>query len=129
MNSPSTDRHLLSKSTYLMGHQCLKRLWLYRKRPDLRTEISGSQQMVFEKGTDVGKLAQQIFPGGKDASPVDYFHYPESITQTYNWTRAEEKVIYEAAFQYDLVMAALDILIQKKGKWYAYEVKSSTQVK
>jgi len=129
MKIPSADRHLLSKSTYLLGHQCPKRLWLYRKRPDLRAEISASQQMVFEKGTDVGKLAQELFPAGKDASPIDYYHYPEATNQTYEWIQSGEKVIYEAAFQFDWVMAALDILVSSKGKWYAYEVKSSTEIK
>ena len=75
------------------------------------------------------KLAQQLFPGGKDATPVDYFSYPQAIRQTYDWFTGGEKIIYEAAFQFDRVMAALDILVNKKGKWYAYEVKSSTEVK
>ena len=33
------------------------------------------------------------------------------------------------AFQYDRVMAALDVLVNKNGKWYAYEVKGSTEIK
>ncbi len=67
MKPTAPGRHLLSKSTYLMGHQCLKRLWLYKKRPDLlaETEISAAQQMIFEKGTDVGTLARDLFPGRK----------------------------------------------------------------
>jgi hypothetical protein len=60
MKIPRTERHLLSKSTFMMGKQCSKRLWLYKKRPGLAAELSGSQEMVFEKGIDVGKL----FPGG-----------------------------------------------------------------
>jgi hypothetical protein len=129
MTIPDTQSHILSKSTFLMGCQCPKKLWLYRKKPELRAEVSASQQMVFEKGTGAGRLAQQLFPGGKDASPVDPFHYSEAIRQTFDWIKAGEKIIYEAAFRYDRVMAALDILVNKKGKWYAYEVKSSTGVK
>ena len=85
--------------------------------------------MVFERGTNVGKLAQQLFPGGKDATPIDYYSYPLAIRQTYDWILNGEKIIYEAAFQSSRVMAALDILVNKKGNWYAYEVKSSTEVK
>jgi hypothetical protein len=40
----------------------------------------------------------------------------------------DREVIYEAAFQHDGVLAALDILVKKKDGWYAYEVKSSTKV-
>lgn len=129
MKSPSPERHLLSKSTCMMGIQCPKRLWYYRKRPDLRPELSVAQQMVFQKGTNVGQLAQQLFPEGKDATPIDSYHYSESIRQTYEWVEAGEQTIYEAAFQYDRVMAAIDILVCKKGKWTAYEVKSTTEVK
>ena len=129
MNSPESSRHLLSKSTFMMGHQCPKRLWLFKNKPELRQEISDAQQMIFNKGTNTGLLAQQLFPGGKDASPVDYFSYPQAIRQTYDWITNGETIIYEAAFQFDRVMAALDILVSKKGKWYAYEVKSSTEVK
>lgn len=113
----------------MMGVQCSKRLWLYRNRPDLRPEISASQQMIFERGTDVGKLAQQLFPGGKDATPIDHYSYPLAIRQTFDWITMGEKIVYEAAFQYDRVMAALDILVKTRGKWHAYEVKSSTSVK
>ncbi len=74
-------------------------------------------------------LPATCFPGGKDASPIDSFHYSEAVQQTQEWLQSGEKIIYEAAFQYDQVMAALDILVNKKGKWYAYEVKSSTEVK
>lgn len=129
MNIPEPTRHLLSKSTFMMGLQCPRRLWLYKKRPELKPEISASQQMIFTKGTNTGLLAQQLFPGGKDASPVDYFNYPAAIQQTYDWIGNGESIIYEAAFQYDRVMAALDIMVNKKGKWYAYEVKASTEVK
>jgi len=129
MKTPEIDRHLLSKSTFMMGFQCPKRLWLYKNKPELRPEISASQQMVFTKGTNTGILAQQLFPGGKDASPVDYFSYPAAIQQTYDWINNGEAIIYEPAFQYDRVMAAMDILVNKNGKWFAYEVKSSTEAK
>lgn len=122
-------RHILSKSTFLRGCQCSKRLWLYKKQPDLTAELTAGQQMVFEKGTDVGLLARQLFPGGKDASPIDHFHYPEAIQYTGELVQAGETIIYEAAFQYDKVMAALDILVNNKGNWFAYEVKSSTEIK
>ncbi len=129
MIAPEKSRHLLSKSTFMMGFQCPKRLWLYKNKPELRPEISDAQQMVFTKGTNTGLLAQQLFPGGKDATPVDYFSYPAAIKQTHDWINNGETIIYEPAFQYNRVMAAMDILVYKKGRWHAYEVKASTEVK
>ena len=81
--------------------------------PELRPEFSAAQEMVFTKGTNAGLLAQQLFPGGKDASPADHFSYPKAIRQTFDWISKGEKIIYEAAFQYDRVMATWDILSRK----------------
>lgn len=123
------SRPILSKSTFLMGSQCPKRLWLYKKRPDLRTEASDNQQLIFEKGTDVGLLARELVPGGKDATPCDYRHFDEAFQMTADWVASGAPVIYEAAFVHNGVMAALDILVRKRGRWYGYEVKSSTEIK
>src|SRR5450631_1967706 len=53
MNSLRPERHLLSKSTFMKGRQCPKALWLHKKRPDLGTPVSASQQMVFDRGKNV----------------------------------------------------------------------------
>jgi len=38
-------------------------------------------------------------------------------------------MIYEATYQFDGIMAAIDILVKKGSKWYAFEVKGTTGVK
>ena len=38
-------------------------------------------------------------------------------------------VIYEAAFQFEGVLCAVNILVREGNMWNAYEVKSSTSVK
>jgi hypothetical protein len=81
------------------------------------------------RGTNVGLLAQQLFPGGVDASPVDAFHYQQSVADTSAYIAEGSQVIYEAAFQYEGVLCAIDLLVKQNEKWYAYEVKSSTSVK
>jgi predicted RecB family nuclease len=122
-------RHVLSKSTFLYGSQCTKRLYFYKFRRDLLVEISAAQQAIFDRGTSVGHLARDLFPGGKDASPATPFEYEKSVRLTKELIEAGTKVIYEAAFQYQGVLAAVDILVKRNGKWKAYEVKSSTSVK
>jgi hypothetical protein len=119
----------LSKSTYIMGQQCPKRLWLYKKRPELLAEHAQAQGLIFEKGIDVGLFAREIFSGGHDSSPVNHFHYQDAVARTQELIKNGAEVIYEAAFQYDGVLAALDILVNKNNKWYACEVKSSSEVK
>ncbi len=122
-------RHTLSKSTFMMGCQCTKRLWLYKFQPKLADEADEAKAAIFQTGTDVGVLARQLFPEGIDASPPTYFQYQRSVADTEKYIRKGVNVIYEAAFQYDGIMAAIDILVKKKDKWYAFEVKSAASVK
>lgn len=127
MNLP--PKHILSKSTFMYGCQCPKRLWLHKNRPDVRDELDDEQQAIFQRGTDVGKLAEGLFPGGVDARPKDTFSYQQSVADTSRYIAEGKKVIYEAAFQYEGLLCAVDILVQRGGRWYAYEVKSTTKVK
>ena len=122
------EKHILSKSTFMKGCQCPKALWLYKHQPELRTEITDQQQAIFDQGTNVGKLAEQLFPNGVDARPENTFAYQQSVVDTQKYILEGHKVIYESAFQYDQVLAALDILVCNRGKWKAHEVKSSTSV-
>lgn len=113
----------------MMGHQCPKRLWLNKHRPELKPDTPPSQQIIFQRGIEVGLLAKDLFPNGTDASPIDHFHFQDAVVKTLELIEGGEEIIYEAAFQHDGVLAVLDILVKKNGKWFAYEVKSSTEVK
>lgn len=129
MNSPKPERHQLSKSTFMYGCQCPKRLWLHKFKPDVRDEEDAAQTAIFQSGTDVGLLARQLFPGGVDASPETPYLYQQSVADTARYLSKGMTVIYEAAFQYEGVLAAIDILVQKNGKWYAFEVKGTNSIK
>ena len=54
----------LSKSQFIRGLQCHKSLYLHRYHPELRDELSSSQEALFQSGKDTGLLAQELFPGG-----------------------------------------------------------------
>lgn len=113
-------KHILSKSTFLRGNNCPKSLWLYKNRRDLIPPTSVGQQFIFDQGHDVGKLAIQLFPNGFDASPETPFNYQPSIEATQKAISEGKRVIYEAAFQHNGVLAALDILVKKEDGWYGY---------
>ncbi len=123
------EKHILSKSTFVKGHQCEKALYLYKFNPELRAELDEQTLQVMNAGTNVGVLAQKLYPNGVDATLETTFEYQKSVLLTQQLIAAGKKVIYEACFQYNGVLCALDILVKKKDKWYAYEVKSSTTVK
>jgi len=121
--------HILSKSTYLLGVQCKKALYLNKYHKDLKDEYTEDQKAIFAQGNKVGKLAQNLFPGGIDATPDTFYDYSKSLEQTKNAIGDGAPVIYEAAFQYNGVLCAVDILVRDGDRWNAYEVKSSTSVK
>jgi hypothetical protein len=127
--STSIEKHGLSKSTFLRGSTCTKSLWLYKHKRNLIPPTSAGQPFIYDQGYEVGKLAWRLFPGGIDASPPTHFNYQPSIELTQKLIAEGQQVIYEAAFQFEGVLAALDILVKKDDGWYGYEVKSSTSVK
>jgi hypothetical protein len=119
------EKHILSKSTFIKGHQCFKALYLHKKRPFLRDKLSAEQLAKFKRGHEVGELAQQLFPGGIDVSPQSPSQYQKSVLRTQELIEAGQKVIYEATFQFNKVLVMLDILVKTENGWQAYEVKSS----
>ena len=125
----SQYKHKISKSRFVSGVQCEKKLYFDLFRGDLKPTISDQQKALFETGNQVGVLAQDAFPEGKDASPESYFDFSKAIENTKLWINEGVETIYEAAFFYDEVLAALDILHHQDGQRWAIEVKSSTSLK
>lgn len=123
-----TEKHILSKSSYIRSLQCIKSLYLYKYHYKLRDPLPPELLIRFEKGHDIGKLAQRLFPGGIDATPPSPFKYHESVELTQELISKGYETIYEAAFQFDKVLAVADILVKRSGKWFAYEVKSSLSI-
>ncbi len=129
MKSPKPERHILSKSTFMYGCQCPKRLWLHKFQPNMRDEEDEAQTAIFQSGTNVGLLACSLFADGLDASPASPYQYQQSVADTARFISKGAEVIYEAAFQYEGILVAIDILVKKKGKWHAFEVKGTNSVK
>lgn len=122
------DKHILSKSTFLRGLQCSKSLYLYKNFIQWRDPITAEQQSVFNRGSNVGVLAQQLFPGGTDATLPKRSDNQASVARTQQLIQSGAEVIYEAAFQHEQVLVILDILVKKDDNWYGYEVKSSAKI-
>lgn len=120
--------YMLSKSSFIKGIQCEKQLYLYKHFYKLRDPISEEQQAIFTRGTNVGKLAQDLFPGGVDLSPANPFQYEKAAKLTQEKIQSGVNIFYEPSFIYDELLVAVDILVKQKNKCYIYEVKSSTSV-
>jgi len=117
----------LSKSQFTRGLQCHKSLWLFKNRRDLQQKPDAGLQARFDAGTEVGILAQQLFPGGI------CLKYENGISKNIQKTReliaSGAETIYEATFRHDNVLAMVDILHKGANGWEMYEVKSTTATK
>jgi hypothetical protein len=52
----------LFKSTFIRGLQCEKSLYFYKHHYNLKDTTPTSLQAVFDQGTNIGLLAQKLFP-------------------------------------------------------------------
>ncbi len=124
---PKTRSFYLSKSQFTRGLQCHKSLWLLKNRPELRAEPDAALQARFDAGTEIGILAQQLFPGG---TALEYSSgISRNISATQKLITSGSDTIYEATFRHDNVLAMVDILHRAPDGWELYEVKSSTETK
>jgi len=119
----------LSKSKYLSGLQCHKRLWLETHKPELAPPPPPGQQRIFDQGIAVGELAREEFPDGV-LIVADYLNIPEALKQTEEALDNSADFIFEGCFTYDNVIVRPDIILRNDlGSWNMIEVKSSTSVK
>lgn len=122
------DATFISKTLFIKGLQCHKALYLHKFHPELRDEISPAKEALFTSGTNVGILAQQLFPGGVEI-PYEGVSLSDQIRMTQSEIQEGTTTLYEAAFGYEGAFCKVDILHKGKHGWKIYEVKSSTGMK
>jgi Domain of unknown function(DUF2779) len=125
----------LSKSKFLSGLQCHKRLYLEVHHPSLATKPDAATQAIFDMGTEVGELARNRFPGGTLVE-AGYRQSEAALTQTAALIQDPTvPAIFEAAVLHSGVLIRADVLervFPAEGQpcgWRLIEVKSSTKVK
>ena len=102
---------------------------MQKKHPYLRDKLSFEQRAKFQRGTDVGMLAHEVYPGGIDMSPNSPSQFPKKVKETWeNLSKPEVNVMYEAVFQYNDTLIMLDMLVRDEDRWLAIEVKSSLRL-
>ncbi len=119
---------MLSKTLYMRGLQCPKSLWLDRKQPEVRTAPPPDLIARWDAGTEVGRYAQLLFPGGVEV-PFDGRTKVQQLSQTRDLLAKGAQTIYEATFSSEGVLVRADILRKANDGWELYEVKSASDVK
>jgi len=119
----------LSKSRFLAGLQCNKRLYFECFRRDLADIMGSAKQAMFDAGAQVGQVARGIYPGGVLIG-YDHFHHNDAVASTGTvLNNSSIPAIYEAGFEYDKVRTRVDILARAgDGVFDLVEVKSNTKV-
>lgn len=119
----------ISKSKYIAGVQCLKRLYWQVHQPELAAEPDASDCAVMEQGQEVGLLARQLCPGGIEVSGDGGLDEAIRATRELIANR-EVPAIFEGTFENGGVLVRVDILQRRRdGRWRLIEVKSSTDLK
>ena len=122
--------HRLSKSRYISGMQCHRRLWYDTHARELAAPVDDSLQAVFDTGHEVGEIARERFPGGHLVAH-DHLHIPEALEETRRVVQADAApVLFEAAFEHERMLVRADVLERLPGGgWRLVEVKSTTRLK
>lgn len=132
---PAAAPPRLSKSKFLSGLQCHKRLYLEIHQPNLATPPDASTRAIMDMGTEIGVLAQQRFPGGVLVK-AGFRQREVAVVETAGLLQDPMiPAIFEGAFEHDGVLVRVDILERvqtgsvESPSWRLIEVKSSTRVK
>jgi len=120
------ENFAISKSAFIKGLQCSKQIYLHYHYPKFKDPVTPKELAKFKRGIDIGKLAQQLFPKGKDASSGRNFE--KWFSNTKQLIDAEHASIFEAAFTNGEAMAIIDVLEKNETCWSAWEVKSVLNV-
>lgn len=119
---------MLTKSLFLAGRQCQKRLWLQLNRPDLAKARTTAEQARISTGQILGNLAHELFESGVLVETATYDPVLAAET-TRQLIGGGAPTLFEAAFLVDGLFARCDVLAKREGEWHIVEVKSSTRVK
>jgi len=110
----------LTKSRYLAGLQCAKRLWFEVHEPEPDGEPDAALEVLLARGRRVGEEARRRVPGG-----VLIEGPPRGRAQRVAATRAAgAKLVYEGSFEAGGVFVAVDLLERRRGGWVAELARS-----
>ena len=119
----------ISKSKFMAGRQCLKRLYFQVHQSELAAEPDAASEAVIEQGREVGLLARQMFPGGVEVRSEGGLDQAIRATREIIGNR-DVPAIFEGTFEHNGVLVRVDVLHRRKDeRWRLIEVKSTTEVK
>ena len=119
----------LSKSLYVRMWKCPKEAWIHRYHPEAVPQ-DANRTARLRTGDEVGDLARGLF--GPYVNVTAYrengadLDLPQMIANTSAEMEKGTPVICEAAFSFEGLYCAVDLLKREGDGWAVYEVKSSS---
>ena len=128
MTSPRYPTRL-SKSRFLSGLQCHKRLYLEIHAPQLAADVDDRRQIMLDMGKEMNEIAHRYFPGGVLVAE-NHRHSAAALERTAA-LMADPNVttIFEGAFQFEGTLIRADVLERIDSSWRLIEVKAASRVK
>lgn len=124
----------ISKTSFLKGRQCAKRLWLHsRGLAEPAIDPDEVLRLREEEGDQVERLAEKLFPvririgdPARSDEESDRRHEMELRVADTRERLREGCVLIQAHLQSDDLLAIVDVLEPRGAGWFVWEVKSST---
>ena len=118
----------LSKSKYIAGLQCPRRLWLACHEPE--AGAPPSEGSPFDQGDEIGRRARDLFPGGVLVDEEAWQHGQATARTRQLMADRNVGAIFEAAFVHAGVRVRVDVLERLGPRtWGLREVKQGASVK
>ena len=118
----------MTKSRYIAGLQCPRRLWLVVHEPAPYEDPAPGSPM--DIGQEIGTKAHLLFPGGVLITEEPWQHTEAVVRTAALMDDARVPAIFEAAFEHDGTRIRVDVMERLAfGAWGLREVKSSSGLK
>ncbi|MEE9393961.1 MAG: DUF2779 domain-containing protein [Planctomycetota bacterium] len=127
----------ISKSDYLIGRHCSRRLWL-RKRseePEPATNSAAEWEMRRREGVAIEALVEGLIDAAEVGRERREFERRDPQLKDVDAREARTRrliatrdVVFQAYLKTDALLAVADVLEPRDGGWYLWEVKASTKV-
>ena len=116
----------MSKTRFMAGLQCLKRLYLECYDRDLADPVDEMQQAIFDTGTGVGELARERFHDGRLVEEKYFEHSQAARTTEKVLSDTSVPAIFEGGFAFEKIRVRVDILKRNDDESFdLIEVKST----
>lgn len=119
----------ITKTDYILYRECAKDAWLRIHKPEIYNahEPSDFVKNIIQTGSDVEEEARKLFPNGVLVPD----RYKKGQNETQNLLEQKSPVIFQAVFEKDGFLAALDVLEYDTatGSYIVTEIKATNELK